>query len=65
MDDKATDKERFDAFVEGMKELVTKTKYNIGASPSFVVNERGTFEVAIELAPVDIKNQGVPSPFVP
>jgi hypothetical protein len=58
-------KERIDAFIKDYGELRNKHKIDIASAPSFVPNDRGTWELVINMQPVDISNELIKSPFIP
>lgn len=57
--------DRIDAFVKDYGEMRSKHKVDIAAAPSFVPNDRGTWELMINMQPVDISNELIKSPFIP
>jgi hypothetical protein len=57
--------ERIDAFIKDYGELRSKHKVDIASSPSFVPNDRGTWELVINMQPVDVSNELIKSPFIP
>lgn len=65
--DPSSPKARIDAFIKDYGELRSKHKVDIAAAPSFVPNERGTWELVINMQPVDVSNELIKSPpqFIP
>lgn len=56
--------ERIQAFIKDFGELRDKHKVDIAAWPMYVPNDKGTFDLKIQMQPIDISEQPTPSPFV-
>lgn len=63
--DPESPKARIDAFIKDYGELRSKHKVDIASAPSFVPNDRGTWELVINMQPVDVANELIKSPFIP
>lgn len=56
--------ERGQAFLKEYKELVDKHKIDFATYPVYHPDGNGGFRTLVQSTPIDITNQGQPSPFV-
>ncbi len=56
--------ERGQAFLKEYKELVDKHKVDFATYPIYQPDGNGGFRTVVQSTPIDISNQGQPSPFV-
>ena len=63
MDATAPAQERIDEFVKRFGELRAALHVDIAALPVYIPNEKGSWELTIDMRPVDVANQPVKSPF--
>lgn len=48
---------RIDAFIQDYGELRTKHGVDIAAFPLYVPNDKGTFDLKVQMQPIDIQDQ--------
>lgn len=56
--------ERREAFIKGYGELREKYQHDFMSVPTYVPNDKGTFETSLNLELVDLKQLAVKSPIV-
>ena len=64
MDQTEEAKARIEAFTKEYKELVDKHKVDFANWPLFSPTKDGKWEITLQSMPIDIKEQGIKSPFI-